>query len=74
MSRRVVCALALVFLGLAVAAMLDLKDDVLERDVQQYCQMVALYQNNPGEEIGWPDFRETFATDCNEDGTVKEAL
>ena len=74
-TRRVpvVAILALVFVLLAVMAVLDFKDDTLARDQQQYCDMVALYQNNPGQEIGWPDFRNTFAAECNADGSVKEA-
>lgn len=35
----------------------------------QYCQMVAMYDQAEG--IGWPDYRGTFAAECNEDGSVK---
>ena len=45
--------------------------DAQRMEQRQYCDMVALGKQDP--DLGWPDFRNVFDAQCNEDGSVKEA-
>jgi hypothetical protein len=60
---------------LMLSAMLALSwRDMLRADTEleqlSYCQMVALHKQDPSK--GWPDFKDSFESSCNADGTVKE--
>ncbi len=42
----------------------------LNLEQQRYCEMVALNKAEP--EYGWPDFKDSFDTECNPDGSVRD--
>ena len=68
-TSRVVLVLALVLLVLFVLGAMGVRDNTLELEQAHYCRMVASFKQNPN--VGWPDYAESFKTECNEDGTVK---
>lgn len=60
--RAKVAAVALLVLGgVLLVGYLEKQD--LEAEVAQYCQMHALWIESKGE-LGWPDFRGTYAQEC----------
>lgn len=62
--------LTVVALLAAAAAISGFKDDALQMQQKQYCQMVHDWQQSGGE-VGWPDYDKAYDVACNADGTVK---
>ena len=67
--RKFLSAVCFILLGIVIAVMLR-GPNAEDMDVAQYCDLVALHNSDP--DLGWPDFRQRFAQDCNADGTVKD--
>lgn len=60
----VACA---VYFGIALVGYMERQDQLME--MRQYCQMVHMWRQSGGE-VGWPDYAEAYAQQCD-GGTVR---
>lgn len=69
--RRSIVYLVLLALAFIIAASMitGFRDDSLELQQKQYCELVRLHQQD--DSLGWPDYKNRFDKDCNPDGSVK---